>query len=615
MSLSHLGSPSSSSESLPVLLDAAPQKLIQILAPGDNASDFHALVFLPTPTSTTSGGVFYLLNTRDSSLNLLRNALCSPTSVHCTLRDFVYKNGVLYALWQQHGQAVLEMAEFALETTAPLSWQQASYTSVSDLSQTNIDELLSQSGSLTDRFMQLLLRPGVFSPLTLQLAVQEYTDHFLSLPGPHPSALLVTYPTLSERIASIVGSTVELTRDSRTGRTLYPQYWSALRRDWEGFIARCREIERSARWPLALGLGGPDENIVILERERIGTIVGEDAPLKLRRMLTLSIPLGPAHNLLETCWVVRTKMSPELMRGIENEAFNILNQEFAYPLADIILEASGKVFCAGDLTEDLEAWIGSRLLSFQDVDQGIRNALDVIGGLDKIVKQEEDEVELMVPQSSSEWTNAFITSYISRTVEIRYEMCLSLLVLLFYLAEDLSQYDPRLITEVFAVFRGVVMLRLLCRQAAGDLLGSKTESVTSPELEENGSRLSSLRAVSECTYSLIHSLLSQVMCLGSLSTAAHHFLDQTGLLATVTPAYATRAEVLICERLRLSGYREIAQQLIALLPRTPSVSYVAGRIKLDLGRADDSVSLLQSLSGSFGMGIVYLKSWHLLIGF
>ena len=73
------------------------------------------------------------------------------------------------------------------------------------------------------------------------------------------------------------------------------EYFAALRRDWEGFLARCREIEKAGRRPVALGVVGikqkvratstdtmtsdPVEHCVVLERERMGMLVGEDEPL------------------------------------------------------------------------------------------------------------------------------------------------------------------------------------------------------------------------------------------------------------------------------------------------------------------------------------------------
>ena len=112
--------------------------------------------------------------------------------------------------------------------------------------------------------------------------------------------------------------------------------------------------------------------------------------------------------------------------------------------------------------------------------------------------------------------------------------------------------------------------------------------------------VSNARPQYEGSYSLLHRLFALFGTPSGLPAAAHNFLDATGLLAGLTPAQASKLEVLFCERLRLLGYREAARDALAWLPRTPAVNYVLLRIWLDEGRYEDAASTLESMAGCFG---------------
>ena len=133
------------------------------------------------------------------------------------------------------------------------------------------------------------------SALTLRTAIDQYTDACLSLPGPQPSQLATSHSSSSEYISAVVGCTVSLNRDPQTGAFQYANYWNALKRDWEGFIARCREVERSARCPLVLGAQDQGD-IVVVERERVGALVDarlahSDSTSSFRRMVRSRLPI------------------------------------------------------------------------------------------------------------------------------------------------------------------------------------------------------------------------------------------------------------------------------------------------------------------------------------
>jgi nuclear pore complex protein Nup160 len=414
---------------------------------------------------------------------------------------------------------------------------------------------------------------------------------------------MTTYATVGEHIAAVVGSTVNLHRDPHSGALLHANYWNALKRDWEGFIARCREVERSARWPLALGVGDKDD-IIVVERERAGILVAEDFALQMHRLVSSSFPLDPQHALLGTLWTLRNKLGHQTVLNLESRVVGILHQETAFPFADIILDEAQRSNFVSDLDEGLEVWMSGRLQSIDNLDTAIHSVLDIVGGFDQEVKTEEDDSGLLFPVTNSEWTRALTATYITSTIDARYALCLSLVTLLFFISEELDDWEPALLAEIFAVYRGIAMLRYLAQQPAGypsaKAMSNDAKTADDVIARMRDMQVSKSQARFRPTYSLIHCLLAESSDT-HLPGAAHRFLDSTALLQSTTPALVAKAEVVFCERLRLLGYYEVAREMLAWFPRTPGVSYVVARLLLNTGRPDDAAYLLEKLAGSFGM--------------
>lgn len=66
----------------------------------------------------------------------------------------------------------------------------------------------------------------------------------------------------------------------------------------------------------------------------------------------------------------------------------------------------------------------------------------MIGGLDTGVKREEDEVELLLPPPDSDWFRGLSFSYTTTSSIARYDLCLCLMALFFFLVDDLPEWDP-----------------------------------------------------------------------------------------------------------------------------------------------------------------------------
>ena len=563
----------------------------------------HVLAFVPTESSAISGGFFQLFDTANDHLHLLQGVECPQTSAHCHLQDFVVVDCMIYALWDRQGQSTVEKIELYPDGFAE-PWTSITYPPEPELTPAYLDELLLSPGSLADKFFEAVMRPGVFSAWTLHTAITQYTDSCLSIPGTPPAPLLVSYATTAENIAAVVGCTVKLLRDPQTGIQLYDNYWNALKRDWEGFVARCREIERKARWPLAIAVGDPKGEVFVVERERLSSVVSEDLPLRLHRILSQPrhAPLEPQFSFLDVLWTLRSKLGPRAMLSSETRVIDIVRQEIAFPYPDIIQDTAARLDLKAETDEGLDSWISGRLQGVGSLEQSARFVLDLVGGFEKDVKREEDEVELLLPPTNLELSRALTAAYATSSVNARYDLVLALVTLLFYLADNVPQWDPAVLAEIFVVFRGIALLRYTARQPAAS--GVSYPRDTNPDddviSQLRNMNVSSTRTRLEPSYSLLHRLLVQFGASTGLPSAAHFYLDATGLLQSVSPAHATKYEILFCERLRLLGYREAARDVLSWLPRTPAMSYVLLRVWLDESRYDDAASALESLVGSFG---------------
>ena len=595
-------SPSSSNGARPpVLLQEGPQQLLYVFTPPWSELP-HMLAFIPTEGSAVSGGFFQLLDLANDHFHHLQDIDCSVNSVHCHLRDFVVIENTLYALWDKQGQSIVERIELYADDSTE-AWTHIAYPPEPELTPAYLDELLLSPGSLADKFFEAVMRPGVFSAWTLHTAITQYTDACLSIPGNPPAPLLVAYTSTAENIAAVVGCTVKLLRDPQTGTPLYDNYWNALKRDWEGFVARCREIERRARWPLAIGVGDPKGDLFVAERERIGLVVSEDLPLRLHRSLSnphLST-LEPQFAVMDVLWTLRSKLGPRAILASETRVIDIVRQEIAFPYADIVLDTAQRLDLRNETDEGLESWIAGRIQSYGNLEQLVKFVLDLVGGLDKDVKREEEEVELLLPPTNLDWNKALTAAYAASSVNARYELTLALITLLFYMPEDVLEWPPAVLAEVFVVFRGVALLRYTTRQPAA-LQGVPYDVNTDDDVVSKlrNMNVSSTQTRVETSSSLLYRLLVQSGPSASLPNAAHHFLDSTGLLQSLSPAHATKHEVLFCEKLRLLGYREATREVLSWLPRTPAMSYVLLRVWLDEGRYEDAASALESIVGSFG---------------
>lgn len=592
-----------------LLLDAERQNLLKVFSvvSEDDEVNIYVAAFIPISSSTT-GGFFVLLDSSFDHLVEVGIIQCPKHTAHSHLQDFMFQHNTLYTLWDRQGQSMIERTEISVEGLKllhlpPASWKASHYAHEAELTPTYMEEQLLTPGSLNEKFLKAIMKPGVFSSITLQTALDRYTDACLTLPGPPPPQLVNTYTTLCENISAVVGCTVTLNRDPQTGGFQHANYWTALKRDWEGFVARCREVERSARWPLAIGSYGNDD-IIVVERERVGSLVIEDSSISLRRKLELDLAPHPQDELLAILWGLRSKLGPRILSDLENRVVDLMHQEIAFSFAEILQDSARRLKFHDFLDEGAQEWFNGRLTSILDLDAATRMALDCIGGFELAVKKEDVDLDLLTNSPPSEWLRSQAAAYTTTTIEARYDLCLCVMTLLFFLSNDLQNWDPSLLAEVFAVFRGIAMLRFVSAQPS-EGSQSQTRADSSPAADEIITQLRSMnvsgsRSQSASKSSLVHLLVAQSPAADDIATTAHNFLDASGILRSLSPTHTTKHEIAFADRIRLLGFVDVTRELLSWLPRTPAAIFLQSQVLLKLGRVDDAAYLLETLAGSIG---------------
>jgi len=619
------------------LLDDGARTLVRVVQMGDASDEvsssedpddhLQVLVFIATPAGE-SGGFFqlYRFHKRRCLFTPVRQIYCPGRTSLYELRDFIVREGTLYTLWDDQRASILEWVALDIgNAQGEETWYRADLSTDHETPLEVLEDRLDAIGeSLSDVFLDILLRPGSFSPYSLQAAIKQYTDALLSLPGPAAPQLTNLYPTLAENIAAVVGCTVKLEIDPLTGRPQQENFNHALRRDWEGFLARCREFERRARRPLNLAVAG-NGGVFIFERERVVIRTWEDDALQQYRAL-VGGEFDPTL-LVDIAWKMRGLIKVSLLYDIEAQAESMLAQDMSEAYVDALKVAYETLrledeIMNGPYCEE----INELLSSVPDLRGLLRDALETVAALEFGVKAEVEETESMLlmagPPRLSNWQVAAITSYTRASILARYEICLALIAFVIIRIGKPSADSESHLVELFAAFRAISMYRLAAREPASETdapPSGRADGVDDDVLE----RLNNLRMMSPPapvvsarpfahahrpqTHSLLHRLIlqSQQPIRFELPHAGHQFMMQHGLLFEVdrgqrSCSNVTPKEAAFVDILRRSSFLRAASDLARWLPRTPGVVYLRGRLELDYGRGDTAADLLDSIGGVFG---------------
>ncbi|CEL59495.1 Nuclear pore complex protein Nup160 OS=Mus musculus GN=Nup160 PE=1 SV=2 [Rhizoctonia solani AG-1 IB] len=604
------------------IIDSDYRPIIRVLPPVLDEDDFspdmdagtEVVVFMPTPSAETAGFfLLYRLSAQDRAssrrdLNFVGRKSCSAQTEGWELRDFLVADDVLYLLWNSQGRTVIQTSTYDLDEAEAEQepWNTLSADGEKELSPDSFEESAQEGDTLASSILAAILRPGAFSPYTLHVAIKQYEQ---SLVDVAPYILNTPYPTLAERIAAVVGSSVSLTTDPRTGAQMWDRYWSALRRDWEGFVARCQAVERAGRWPLGLSRAR-DGSVIVLARERMGAVVTLDEPMSVHSLAGANTSSGA--SLFGVAWSLRANIPVSELRQLEDALRSVSGDGRIAYSHDSVLRDVAQRHLDGLLPEGPAAFVRSGLGMLGDLEDAVLQALDVVGRLDHVVKLEDPDGGMgLAIGHDGEFKKALTTAYVAQSIESRYDLCLSILLLLLFIALDSPDTLKSSIAAARAcvAFHALGLLRSLTKQSAGDLAGvsggyGDVEDDVLARFEAMGFASPAPGAIgvgrSGPQYSLVHSLLPRANLSASVLQSAHAFIREAGVLSDTALLDAGPGTVGLVERLRSLGYLDFSRELAMRLPPTPGVCYVHARLLMDLGRPDEAAVLFEKVANNFG---------------
>jgi len=616
------------------------------------------LVFIPTPFSDEHAGFFILygFSTQSKKLVVVGEKPCSSQTLGCELRDFQVSKGVLHVVWDTAGRTFYEITQLDIgdwvansddEEQPPDLWQEARYLDDEVLSPTFTDmfNFSHDPQAVKEEIINAILRPGAFSPYTVQTALEGYCKSLLTMPDPPYKALQEPYEGIVERISGIVGCTVTKVVNPITGAELWKNYWTALKRDIEGFLARCRDIERSARWPLALARY--EDQIVLLERERTGVLVNQDDALSLYRRISFRLEdeitedglyPPPQYPILDAAMLLKYRIHVASWKHVEDWLRSFSKREPEQTYHTTLLEMAEE-FEVAELDGSTTQAVLLILEQHADLRAAFTQVIHLLRDVGTDVKDEEDEDEGtlldIVPKEFNidhhhQWSRSVTASYLNSTLEARYILVSSVLFLLIFLVwrEDndyngyvVSRIDADIIDEFFALHRSITILRYVGAQVTegpeGKQLKSgaltpknslRTEGAADTLIERLEGMNVGRRSVSwlhdqynfkvKSIQSLLQALLDPLPEKFSLPYASDHFLRSTRLLASESALVAGDAEVTLLKR--LAGYPVVVLQVADWLPKMGGVCYVVGRVRLQLGDVGEAADYFERAAQHFG---------------
>ncbi|KAJ8587672.1 hypothetical protein M405DRAFT_882566 [Rhizopogon salebrosus TDB-379] len=285
----------------------------------------YAVTSTPTPSYSQSGGHFQLIATNSNKMRVVHTAERSATNAHGHFQDLVLNDDFLYTLLERQGSSKAE------RTTLHLA--------------------------MPNKFMPAVLRPGVFSPLALRIAIEQYADACLSVAGPHPPHVFLPHHG---------GKYCRGSWDPQTGDLQDDRHWNALKRDSLHVAVKLS----GACVGLSDCRNGNREEGIVIQRERVSVIVKENMPLTVHHYPSDSLPPELRIAVLDILWTLCDTIGYEALKNLETGIVEILRQEIAFSVLDIIRDLAQSFNFKATLDESSEAKtsITARLQGIEDLD-------------------------------------------------------------------------------------------------------------------------------------------------------------------------------------------------------------------------------------------------------
>ncbi|QRW15990.1 nucleoporin [Rhizoctonia solani] len=500
------------------------------------------IVFMPTPGAETAGFfLLYRLSAQDRSssrrdLNFVGRKPCSAQTEGWELRDFLVADDVLYLLWNSQGRTVIQTSTYDLDETEA---EQEPWNTLS----------ADEGDTLASSILAAILRPGAFSPYTLHIAIKQYEQSLIDV-----APYILTHPTQLWRNVSQQLSAPA----SRLLRTRAPAPKCGI-----GIGQRSEEIGRDS-WRAARPSNGRAATGLLVRdgsccartyghhrrsrRAHVSALAGRREHIKQRILVRRGV-------------VLRANIPSSELRQLEDALRSVSGDGRIAYSHDSVLRDVAQRHLDGLLPDGPAAFVRSGLGMIGDPEDAVLQALDVVGKLEHVVKLEDPDGGMgLAIGHDGEFKKALTTAYIAQSIEARYDLCLSILLLLLFIALQPHQIQ-----------RGG--RPSMHNQSAGDLAGV---SGGYGDVEDD--------------------VLARFEAMGFASPAPgaigvgrirHAFIREAGVLSDVALLDAGPGTLGLVERLRSLGYLDFSRELVMRLPLLPG--------------PDEAAVLFEKVSNNFGL--------------
>ncbi|CED82599.1 Nuclear pore complex, Nup160 component [Phaffia rhodozyma] len=508
--------------------------------------------------------------------------------------------------------------------------------------------------SVAEIFINHLFAPSRFAPTSLQSALESYIQTIQSLPSTtHNAALSQSYPSLSSRVDSIVGSHLAPLVSPQTGEIMHADYIRKLKIEWLGFLARVVEGERDARWGVGIvkmGASGGDESGNTAEEEGVVVIERDGLVLPVEggkgESLALRIVNGGGHlngatdeddvvAFSKIGWSVVERLPPSAKIGLEGEFDQLVATGVNCPIEDTcldIFEAKLASYISDDMSSSTSREISSLFL-----DSGLGENRDITT-LVTLALNQVRELENGVESglALSPLGIAFLDESLRVSLEWRFSLVFNLLIgLILVLDQVTSDREvekegedqlrdslPLAILSTLGVYQKLSALRWLSRTISLDNSGANDsfggdlgllERFDSLHVNHPSSSLASHSSSNTLPLpSLLLALLRSVptsialpstSTLTSISSCTASFLQTTSLpfcpaerenMWAVQPQDGKLALALL-----EAGHPEHAVEFGERFMKDEGLAFVEAKARLVLGQVEESEALFEQLSGAF----------------
>lgn len=495
-------------------------------------------------------------------------------------------------------------------------------------------------------FTSHLFQPRRFSLLTLHTAIAEY---IASIPSKSTSHIVQTlYPTLEEKFAAVVGCTLSVEYSPQTGAPMIEAHRRALKREWLGVWARAREIDKEARWPVAMvpsscGSGvivGLREGFVIPMAEDVANVLvrlGTDAHAEERNAVW-AMPPGP----LSTTYPAFAP--PEARRSIlavaragaaisellaaqslddNQDALSVFESELHTITSAGPVEAP-ETYGARLWEDCVDTFITADIRAILATTIGTISAASLDQGLAMLASAERQDLEQDLAPSSSLGLNV-TASAIAEVAAARASLARNfVLAILFKLEEGQRDEDEdegsddlvETLARAFVVYQRFRVLVWISNQK----LEQKTSSVVSRAQDGDEALLESLTGLkvgdlqsaddgADFGPSALRPLLERwhVAPLSSgnsgasvqdtLAGSVATFITSSGILSgELYESLATASDVVLAHALLLEGQATLAKDLVAMYPPDTGMTFVGAKASLDLGAIEEAIRGFESVA-------------------